>query len=249
MVNAEEVVTRMAIALGCANDSELARTLGRPRGTIGNWRARNSVPLDECMRIAEEKRVTLDWLLTGAEPKFRADVRADLLTRAAQNLKALEEHLDGLVMLADTGGDEETARHADAVFAAALDMYGALGPEAPPITGEEMALIELYRALSQAHRQLARQTLAAWSGVPMPESLAPTPPPQAPSPPLDVELLTKVQVEVDRVVAEERPRPLPPAVRAKVISIVYNVAIHEPEWKRAGELVKDYLRAELKKHV
>lgn len=32
---------------------------------IYNWKARGSIPLDQCVQLRSEKRVSLDWLLLG----------------------------------------------------------------------------------------------------------------------------------------------------------------------------------------
>jgi len=65
--DATEVIARMSAVVGATNDSELARELGVRRSTVGSWRARASVPYAECVRLAADRGVSLDWLLLGKE--------------------------------------------------------------------------------------------------------------------------------------------------------------------------------------
>lgn len=59
------VLTRLSHVLGAASDTELAKMLGTTSSTISSWKARNSIPYAKCEEIAENKGVSLDWLLTG----------------------------------------------------------------------------------------------------------------------------------------------------------------------------------------
>ena len=59
------VLDRLQIALGVKNDSQLCEVTGTNRPTLGNWRSRNSVPYPLCVQVAEERGLSLDWLLTG----------------------------------------------------------------------------------------------------------------------------------------------------------------------------------------
>lgn len=38
---------------------------------MGNWRSRNSVPYPLCVNVAEDRGISLDWLLTGEGPMRR----------------------------------------------------------------------------------------------------------------------------------------------------------------------------------
>ncbi len=59
------VLTRLSLVLEAANDTELARMLGTTSSTISSWKARNSIPYAKCEEIAEDRGISLDWLLTG----------------------------------------------------------------------------------------------------------------------------------------------------------------------------------------
>lgn len=64
-----------------ANDSQLCEATGTNRQTMGNWRSRNSVPYTLCVSVAEERGVSLDWLLTGEGAMLRGE--ADPVPKAS----------------------------------------------------------------------------------------------------------------------------------------------------------------------
>ena len=41
------------------------------RQTLGSWRTRGRIPYEECVNLAEEKGVSLDWLLIGEGQMYR----------------------------------------------------------------------------------------------------------------------------------------------------------------------------------
>jgi hypothetical protein len=75
--SASEVIDRILTALKFNNDSELCRQLKINRATLGNWRIRDSVPYSLCVNIAEEKNISLDWLLTGEGEMLKGDKAAN----------------------------------------------------------------------------------------------------------------------------------------------------------------------------
>lgn len=60
------VIERLKKCLAAANDSELCTLTSTNRQTLSNWKSRDSVPYTLCVQVAEEKNISLDWLLTGA---------------------------------------------------------------------------------------------------------------------------------------------------------------------------------------
>ncbi|EPU0028057.1 helix-turn-helix domain-containing protein [Escherichia coli] len=68
------VLSRLMSLFQAENDSELARALNVNRQTLASWRKRDSVPYAICINIAEEKRVSLDWLLTGRKQGLSKEV-------------------------------------------------------------------------------------------------------------------------------------------------------------------------------
>lgn len=66
-LDANQVLNRARTAVKASTDSQLADYFGKPRSTISGWRQRGTVPIEELVTLARDKRVSLDWLLTGAE--------------------------------------------------------------------------------------------------------------------------------------------------------------------------------------
>lgn len=59
------VLERLAQTLGSRTGSQLAEALGVSPQTISSWKSRESVPYAQCVSIASEWGISLDWLLTG----------------------------------------------------------------------------------------------------------------------------------------------------------------------------------------
>ncbi|EAN6632868.1 bacteriophage CI repressor [Salmonella enterica] len=82
----DAVLLRLMSLFNVDSDSELARALNVNRQTLASWRKRDSVPYSICINIAEERGISLDWLLTGkgeeeiakAEPVTQSFSQADL---------------------------------------------------------------------------------------------------------------------------------------------------------------------------
>lgn len=100
-VTADAVIGRLKLALGVRTDAEIAELLGVARNTIANWRQRNSVPYEECLRVALNSKFTMDFLLTGAEQNilspassyFDSDLLALALLRHERSDKKLQRTL------------------------------------------------------------------------------------------------------------------------------------------------------------
>ena len=65
MQKAIDVVERLKAVFGVNSYSELAEKVGTSKSTIGGWVHRDTVPYSECVRVALELNVSLDWLLLG----------------------------------------------------------------------------------------------------------------------------------------------------------------------------------------
>lgn len=66
-----DIVDRMKSVIGVSKDVDLADHLGGARSTLSVWKKRGSIPVDECIRIATEKNISLDWLMLGrGEPQL-----------------------------------------------------------------------------------------------------------------------------------------------------------------------------------
>jgi hypothetical protein len=106
--SASDVINRIQIALGVKSDNELCSTLSIGRSTLGGWRSRDSVPYALCVSLAEDKKLSLDWLLTGegemlrekpshlqavATPKRRITDKEGMLERRAEKMAQLMAQL------------------------------------------------------------------------------------------------------------------------------------------------------------
>jgi len=65
MNEAAAVIDRMKMAVRVKTDTELATKIGVSKTTVASWRSRNSIPLFECVGVAEDAQVSLDWLIFG----------------------------------------------------------------------------------------------------------------------------------------------------------------------------------------
>lgn len=97
-VDSAALVDRLQLVFGAKDDTELSRLMGQKRSTVGNWRNRGSIPYTDCVAVAEEKGISLDWLLTGVGPMRRgasSDADAEPPTNPReQALLALWRELD-----------------------------------------------------------------------------------------------------------------------------------------------------------
>lgn len=71
--SAASVLDRMHVVYGVKNDNQLGEALQVNRSTLGNWRARDSVPYTICVDLAESRGISLDWLLTGEGSMHRGE--------------------------------------------------------------------------------------------------------------------------------------------------------------------------------
>lgn len=70
------MLDRLQLVFGVKDDSALCLAMGTKRSTVGNWRNRGTIPYSECVKVAQEKNLSLDWLLTGEGPMFRGESAA-----------------------------------------------------------------------------------------------------------------------------------------------------------------------------
>ena len=65
------VIERMKVALSVSTDSALAKSLGlKGSGTVSSWKTRGSIPFNECLKISQNKNISLDWLISGEGAKY-----------------------------------------------------------------------------------------------------------------------------------------------------------------------------------
>lgn len=66
-----DVLTRLQALFNVESDSALANAMEVNRQTLGSWRARGRVPYEECINLAIQRGLSLDWLLIGEGPMCR----------------------------------------------------------------------------------------------------------------------------------------------------------------------------------
>lgn len=86
----DAVLLRLMSLFNVDSDSELARVLNVNRQTLASWRKRDSVPYSICINIAEERGVSLDWLLTGKGEEEVSKVEPAVQNFSQADLKMLE---------------------------------------------------------------------------------------------------------------------------------------------------------------
>jgi uncharacterized protein with gpF-like domain len=77
-LTADSVITRLKQLFNVKTDQKLGENLTVSKTTISTWRQRNSVPYSLCIQLAQEKNLSLDWLLTGEGQMFRAGNNDDM---------------------------------------------------------------------------------------------------------------------------------------------------------------------------
>ncbi len=81
-MNTNNILDRVKHYINCKSDDDLARILRATPQNISNWRARNTIPWEELYRFSQEKKVSLDWMLSGEDSapesisSWEADIRA-----------------------------------------------------------------------------------------------------------------------------------------------------------------------------
>lgn len=65
------VLSRLKHVLAADSDASLAKTLDISPQTLASWKARRSVPYSLCVDLAQERGISLDWLLLGLGTMLR----------------------------------------------------------------------------------------------------------------------------------------------------------------------------------
>ncbi|WP_315368888.1 S24 family peptidase [Kingella oralis] len=123
-------IDRAKIAIDAKSDSDLARWLGVATSVISGYRRRETVPLEQCIKIAEQTGVSLDWLILG---------KGD---QQAQSNSTVQNYDDN-----------------DAVWVPLYDVYASAGGGAD-IWGEEVEQLIPFSRLWLNQKNLHSQDLA-----------------------------------------------------------------------------------------
>ncbi|EAQ4908701.1 helix-turn-helix transcriptional regulator [Citrobacter freundii] len=108
----DAVLLRLMSLFNVDSDSELARALNVNRQTLASWRKRDSVPYSICINIAEERGISLDWLLTGKgeEEVLNVEPATEIFSQADLKMLELLNQLDPEVRRDLMRGAEEKQR-------------------------------------------------------------------------------------------------------------------------------------------
>lgn len=105
MDEATNILKRLAFILGTSSYQEMADRLGVSKSTVGNWHHRGSVPFEECIRVAMERGVSLDWLFVGRGKPYLRDapepssLEPDADLRSLARLSSMAQVFQVLCML------------------------------------------------------------------------------------------------------------------------------------------------------
>lgn len=71
---AERILSRMKSSLGVTMDKDVAAYFDIKQASVHNWRKRGTVPYEQCVQLAMDKGISLDWLIIGRESDGQVDV-------------------------------------------------------------------------------------------------------------------------------------------------------------------------------
>lgn len=77
MLNAKDILSRIATALKIESDADLARLFKFHQANLKNWRDRNTIAWSQLYELCKEKGWSFDWLLTGEGENISINVGGD----------------------------------------------------------------------------------------------------------------------------------------------------------------------------
>lgn len=106
MDGAKEILDRLAAILETSSYADMAGKMGVSKSTVGNWYHRESVPFEECVKLAQQQGVSLDWLFLGrgsrqldpASPLYVDEPKTRMLLEEPDD-KGRRERLQNLAQL------------------------------------------------------------------------------------------------------------------------------------------------------
>lgn len=87
------VIDRLKQVLAVSSDTELCALTDTNKQTLSNWKSRDSVPYTLCVQIADEKGVSLDWLLSGVGQIYRNQPVTETVITTATGLPPRQQAL------------------------------------------------------------------------------------------------------------------------------------------------------------
>ena len=123
-------VQRAKQALNVNTDAALARSLGVAASVVAAYNRRHSVPLEQCIKIAEQTGVSLDWLILGKEdvsPENNLPVQEQMLLAGFRALdkQTQVKAFQAILSLADGEQNTEPATKQDRQFSGDIGQYNA----------------------------------------------------------------------------------------------------------------------------
>jgi hypothetical protein len=73
-ISVEDIIHRMKIVLGVTMDKDVADYFDGARSQISAWKSRGKVPFDECLLLAQQFNLNLDWLILGRGPRLASEL-------------------------------------------------------------------------------------------------------------------------------------------------------------------------------
>jgi transcriptional regulator with XRE-family HTH domain len=110
MKSVKAVLDRLASVLGTTSGNQLAEALGVSPQAVSSWKSRESVPYAQCVEVAEQRGISLDWLLTGIGSKSRDMATPNLAmeeSAASYGTNPKERAILELFRELDEGGQRE----------------------------------------------------------------------------------------------------------------------------------------------
>jgi hypothetical protein len=97
----QAIIDRMKTVLGKESDRELIEALGGSKTMLSAWRNRGTIPFQQCIEIARDQNISLDWLVMGRGQKELAS--GDAAARPQDGLYVEVEHFDAAAMNTTAG--------------------------------------------------------------------------------------------------------------------------------------------------
>ena len=96
-INTREIFARIKEITGLERDDELARLLALSPQSLGGYKSRNTLPINQLIRWADQKNMSLDYLLLGIRPVKRDNPD---INKENSDLRKRIERLEGAIELA-----------------------------------------------------------------------------------------------------------------------------------------------------
>ena len=75
--SSKDIIVRLKTAMNIQSDNALAEVLGVTKGTLSNWKVRNSI--DFALVFSKCKQINIDWLITGEGNMFKLAERERIM--------------------------------------------------------------------------------------------------------------------------------------------------------------------------